>query len=59
MLNLSLDEPKQIAKMRRIKDYRSMSQERLLSALSESESTRSGNNFDNTRIKKIKVDLIT
>ena len=59
MLNLSLDELKQIAKMRRIKDYRSMSQERLLSALSESESARSGNNFDNTRIKKIKEDLIT
>ena len=59
MLNLSLDELKQMAKMRRIKDYKSMSKKRFLSALSESESARSGKNFDNARIKKIKEDLIT
>ena len=59
MLNLSLDELKQMAKMRRIKDYKSMSKKRFLNALSESESARSGKNFDNTRIKKIKEDLIT
>ena len=38
MINLSLDELKLIAKSRHIKDYKSMSKERLLSALNESES---------------------
>ena len=37
MPNLSLDELKQVAKMRRIKGYQSMSKKRLLSALDESE----------------------
>ena len=34
-----------------------MSKERLLSALDESESAESKNNFDNARIKKIKEDF--
>ena len=38
--------------MGRIKGYKSMSNERLLSALGESESVGSENNFDNARIKK-------
>ena len=38
--------------MRHIKNYKNMSKERLLSALDESESAGSGNNFDNARIKK-------
>ena len=38
MPNLSLNELKQIAKMRHIKGYKSMSKERLLRALDESES---------------------
>ena len=55
MLNLSLDELKQIAKLTRIKGYKSMSKERLLSALSESESVESEKkNLDNARIKKMK-----
>ena len=37
MLNLSLNELKQIEKMRRIKDYKNIPKERLLSVLSESE----------------------
>ena len=37
MLNLSLNELKVAAKSRGIKDYKSISKERLLSALSESE----------------------
>ena len=57
MLNLSLNELKQIAKMGRIKNYKNMSKERLLSDLDESESAGSGNNFDNTRIKKIREDF--
>ena len=55
--NLLLNELKQIAKMRRIKNYKNMSKERLLSALDESESAESKNNFDNARIKNIKEDF--
>ena len=57
MINLMLNEIKQIAKMRCIKNYKNMSKERLLSALNKSESAMSGNNFDNARIKKIREDL--
>ena len=57
MLNLSLNELKQIAKMRCLKNYKNMSKERLLSALDESESTGSKNNFNNARIKKLKKIL--
>ena len=57
MLNLSLDELKHIVKMRRIKNYKNKSKERLLSALDESESAGSGNNFDNARIKMIREDF--
>ena len=57
MPNLSLNELKQIAKIRRIKNYKYMSKERLLSALDESESAVSGNNFDTARIKKIREDF--
>ena len=54
MLNLSLNELKQIAKMRRINGYKSMSKEKLLSALDESECNSielagSKNNFNNAR----------
>ena len=52
MPNLSLDELKQIPKMRRIKGYKSMSKETLLSALDESE-----HNFNNARTKKIREDF--
>ena len=57
MPNLSLNELKQIGKMRCIKNYKNMSKERLLSALDESELSESKDNFDNTRIKKIKEDF--
>ena len=40
--------------MRRIKGYKSMSKERLLSALDESESAERESNFNNGRIKKIR-----
>ena len=52
-----LNEIKQIAKMRRIKNQKNMSKERLLSALNKSELAMSGNNFDNARIKKIREDF--
>ena len=51
MLNLSVNELKQIAKMRRIKVYKHMSKERLLNALDESEPAKS---LNNTKIEKIK-----
>ena len=54
MPNLSLNELKQIAKMRGIKGYKNTSKERLLSALSESESAKS---LDNAKIKNIKKDF--
>ena len=53
MPNLTFNELKKIAKMRRIKNYKNMSKETLLSALDESESAVSGNNFD----KKIREDF--
>ena len=58
MLNSLLNELKQIAKMRHIKGYNSMSNERLLSALDESNELSSNvNNFNNTGIKKIRKDF--
>ena len=43
--------------MRCLKNYKNMSKERLLSALDESESAGSKNNFNNARIKKLKKIL--
>ena len=57
MLNLSLNELKQIAKMRRIKGYNNMSKERLLSVLSESQSAKNKKNLDNVKTKKIREDF--
>ena len=58
MLNLSLNELKLIAKSRGIKGYKSMSEERLLSSLNESESVKeTEKNFDDPRIEKIKKDF--
>ena len=52
MVNLSLNELKQITKMRRINGYRSMSRKRLLSALDESnESSMNVNNFNNIMLQ--------
>ena len=45
--------------MRGIKGYKSMSEERLVSSIKESESEEeSENNFDGSRIKKIKKDKL-
>ena len=52
MLILSLNELKLIAKSRGIKGYKTMSKERLLSALNEPESLKEGERNDNARIKK-------
>ena len=54
MPNLSLNELKQISKMRRIKGYKNMSKERILNALDESESAKS---LNNDKIEKIKKDF--
>ena len=54
MLNLSLNELKQITKMRRSKGYINMSKERLLNALDESGSVK---NLNNAKIEKIKEDF--
>ena len=62
MLNLSLNELKLFAKLTDIKGCKSMSKERLLSALSESESVESStplskNSFDDERLKNIRQDF--
>ena len=58
MLNLSLNKLKVIAKIRRIKGYKSMSEERLIYSINESESVKkSEKNFDDTRMEKIKKDF--
>ena len=58
MLDLSLNKLKAIAKIIDIKGYKSMSKERLLSFLNESELVKeSEKNFDNARIEKIKKDF--
>ena len=54
MLILSLNELKLIAKSRGIKGYKTMSKERLLSALNEPESVKEAERNDNARIKKIR-----
>ena len=58
MPNLPLNKLKQSAKKRHIKGYKSMSKERLLSALDQTESSGSVNNFDDARTKKIVKILI-
>ena len=63
MLNLSLNELNLVAKRIGIKSYKNMSNERLLSALSESESVESAtllrkNSFDNERLKKTRKDFM-
>ena len=58
MLNLSLNELKQIVKIRCIKGNKSMTKEKLLSALDKSiKPGGSKNNFNNARIKKIREDF--
>ena len=57
MQNLSLNELKLVAESRGIKGYKSMSEERLLSALSKSKVVESKNSFDDKRLKKIKEDF--
>ena len=48
---------KLVAKSRDIKGYKSMSKEKWLSALSESESVENKNSFDDERLKKIRKDF--
>ena len=58
MLKLTSDELKTIAEIRCIRGYESMSEERLLSSLNESESAKeSDKNFDDASIEKIKKEF--
>ena len=54
MLNLPLNELKLLAKSRKIKGYKNLSEERLLSALDESESAKC---FENEGINNIRKDF--
>ena len=57
MLNLLLNELKLVTKSTGIKGNKSISKERLLSPLDESEPAGSGNDFNNARTKKIREDF--
>ena len=58
MLNVSLDKLKTVAKIRGIKGYKSMSEERLLNSINELESMKESEiNFDDARIEMIKDDF--
>ena len=57
MSNPSLNKLKQIAKTIRIKNYKNMSKEKLLSALDELDNY-SENNSNNARTKKIRDELL-
>ena len=58
MVNLSLNKLKTIANIRGITNYKSMSEERLLSVLIESESVKENQkNFYDAKIEKIKKDF--
>ena len=58
MLKPSLNELKQIAKSRGIKGYKSMSEERLISSINESEPVKESEiNCDDARLEKIKKDF--
>ena len=59
MLNLSLNELKLVAKIRGIEGNKSMSKDRLLSALSESESVESKNSFDDKKSKILEKILMS
>ena len=58
MLEVSLNELKLVAKSRGIKAYRSMSKERLLSALSKWGLVESKNSFDDERLKRLEKTLM-
>ena len=55
MLNLSINELKLLAKSSGIKGYKSISEERLLSAPSKPKLLK--NNFDNERLKEIREHI--
>ena len=55
-VSLSLDDLRKLAKIKGIRGYNSMSEERLISSINESVK-ESEKNFDNERIKKIKKDF--
>ena len=58
MIKLTSDELKAIAEIRGIRGYESMSEDRLLSSLNESESVKeSDKNFDDVSIEKIKKEF--
>ena len=54
--NLTFDELKTIAKMRRMKGYKSMSKERLINSINKSKPVKE-KNFDGARIENIRKDF--
>ena len=56
MENLTFDELKTIAKMRRMKGHKSMSKERLINSINKSKPVKE-KNFDGARIENIRKDF--
>ena len=57
-LNLSMDDLKIFSKIKGIRDFKNMSEERLISSINESvKKKKKEKNFDDSRIEKIKIDF--
>ena len=56
-LNLSMDDLKIFSKIKGIRDFKNMSEERLISSINESVKKKKEKNFDDSRIEKIKIDF--
>ena len=56
-LNLSMDDLKIFSKIKGMRDFKNMSEERLISSINESVKKKKENNFDDSRIEKIKIDF--
>ena len=57
-LNLSMDDLKIFSKIKGIRDFKNMSEDRLISSINESvKKKKKEKNFDDSRIEKIKIDF--
>ena len=57
LINLSMDDLKIFSKIKGIRDFKNMSEERLISSINESVKKKKEENFDDSRIEKIKIDF--
>ena len=52
-----MDDLKIFSKIKGIRDFKNMSEERLISSINESVKKKKEKNFDDSRIEKIKIDF--